>query len=446
MLAAVLREATFHDTRGVEVEVVDDQLDVIDQPWLPPSRCLAGRCAEIVGVQTVTSSLKNGVKLLDEVRQRLPDALTVMGGVGPTPVAEDLVARGSTDVVVRGEGEFVFSALVAGYRTAGRTALRDVPGITFRDESGAVRSNPSPPQIANLDCLPLAARDLVDMAQYRRISRGRAGNLITSRGCSFACAYCYSRHQWGVGQRRHSVERVVREMKLLVDRYGLDRIRIEDDDFLEDRGWAFELCDALEREGLADRAEWEAKARPDHLDDELAARLRRAGCFRLLVGVETLDPALLRRLGRPLKVSLVTHALRCLQRAQIGIQATMILGIPGETDEAMRHTISWLQELLGENPHDIISPCFFVPFNHEVERSMSRRMEFTVEVHDTDAYTGHIPVTSSHACSSDELWGLYDDMTPDRRGRYDRIAHLAPLHEVQRRTAPALAAVVPEVV
>jgi hypothetical protein len=47
--------------------------------------------------------------------------------------------------------------------------------------------------------------------------------------------------------------------------------------------------------------------------------------------------------------------------------------------------------------------------------------------------SGHIPVTSSEACSIEELQALYDDMTPDRRGRYGRVAHLAQLHEVQRR-------------
>src|SRR5205085_2792634 len=95
------------------------------------------------------------------------------------------------------------------------------------------------------DTLPLPARDLVDMHLYRRISRGRAGNVITSRGCSYACAYCYSRHQWGVGQRRHGVERVLREVSILLDEYGFDRIRIEDDDFLEDRQWVVGFCESL---------------------------------------------------------------------------------------------------------------------------------------------------------------------------------------------------------
>jgi methyltransferase len=391
----------------------------------------------VIGVQTVTSSLNNGIKLLDEARALLPGVLTVLGGVGPTPVAARLVATGAADVVVRSEGEVSFSHLVEGWGTARRAALPAVPGITFRDEAGTVVENPGPPRIEPLDQLPLPARDLVDRALYRRISRGRAGNLITSRGCSYACAYCYSRHQWGVGQRRHGIARVLAEMRILAEEHGYARIRIEDDDFLEDRDWVLCLCDALEATGLAENVEWEAKARPDHMDDAVAQRLRRAGCFRLLMGVETLDPVLLRRMSRPVKVDRVERSLDVMARAGIGVQATMILGIPGETDAAMRHTLAWLEARLGDNPHDIVSPCFFVPFHSEVAEAMSRKLDFKIEVHDTDCYTGHVPVTSSDACSLEELQQLYDDMQPDRRGRYRRVAHLAQIDEVKQRVGTA---------
>jgi radical SAM superfamily enzyme YgiQ (UPF0313 family) len=434
-LAATLRAGTFADTRDIEVDVADDQLIAIERALAPPSTCLQSREPDVVAVQTVTSSLNNGVRLLDEARALVPEALTVFGGVGPTPVAADLVAKGAADVVVRGEGEVSFSLLLEGWRTAGRAALPSVPGITFRDEDGTVIENPAPPRIEPLDQLPLPARDLVDMALYRRISRGRAGNLITSRGCSYACAYCYSRHQWGVGQRRHGVERVVTEMRILTEEHGYRRVRIEDDDFLEDRDWVLRFCDALEASGLAEQVEWEAKARPDHMDDAIARRLRRAGCFRLLMGVETLDPMLLRRMSRPVKIERVEQSLDVMARAGIGVQATMILGIPGETDTAMRHTLTWLEARLGDNPHDIVSPCFFVPFHSAVARSMSRKLDFKIEVHDTDCYTGHIPVTSSATCSLDELQQLYDDMQPDRRGRYERVAHLAQIDEVKRRVS-----------
>jgi methyltransferase len=433
-LAATLREGTFHRTEGIDVRYIDDQLYVLDRPLAPPSTFLAGNQPDIVGIQVLTSSLKNGLRLVEETRHHRPGALTVLGGVGATPLAGALVEKDQVDVVVRGEGEFAFSHLVAEYAANGRANFRKVLGITFKDDDGTVVETPNAPQIAALDRLPMPARDLADMDRYRTISRGRAGNLITARGCSYACAYCYSKHQWGVGQRRHSAQRVIAEIRELVERYGFDRIRIEDDDFVEDRDRMRQLCTAIEESGLQGSFEWEAKARPDLIDDEMAQMLRRSGCFRLLVGVETLDWTLLKRIGRPVKVEVTERALATLGRAGIGVQATMSLGIPGETDEAMRATITWLQARLGKNTHDIVSPCFFVPFNHALERDMAKRLDFTVETTDTDCYTGHIPVTSSEGASVEELWTLYNDMKPARRGgKYERIAYLAPLDEVQRR-------------
>lgn len=433
-LAAVLREGTFHDTKGTDVRFIDDQLFVLQRPLATPDEFLRGHRPDIVGIQVLTSSLKNGLKLAAETRHHHPGALVVLGGVGATPTARQLIENDAVDVVVKGEGEVTFSHLVHEFGTNGRKNFRKIRGIVFRDEDGTVVETPAAPQVMRLDKLPKPARDLADMQRYRTISRGRAGNVITSRGCSYACAYCYSKHQWGVGQRRHSADRVMEEIRELVEVHGFDRIRIEDDDFVEDVPRMQELCQAIADSGLQGRFEWEAKARPDLIDDDMARMLRESGCFRLLVGVETLDWSLLKRLGRPVKVEVTERAISSLSNAGIGVQATLILGIPGETDEAMRSTITWLQSRLGDNRHDIVSPCFFVPFHHEVEKDMAKRVEFTLETNDTDCYTGHIPVTSSKGASIDELWQLYDDMTPTRRdGQYKRIAYLADLRTVQTR-------------
>jgi radical SAM superfamily enzyme YgiQ (UPF0313 family) len=433
-IAASVREGTFADTRGITVSVVDEQLDLLKRSPDGAGNWLDKLNADVIGVQVCTSSLKNGVDVLRQARERWPHVLTVLGGTGvaSASVAEALVRDASTDVVVHGEGEATFAELVEAYGAFGRNGIGRVAGLSYRRDDGFVSCTGKRPAITPLDCLPFPARDLVDMAAYRRISRGRAGNLLTSRGCSYACAYCYSKHQWGVGQRRFSVKRTVDEVRILVDEYGLDRIRIEDDDFLEDKSWSASFCAALIESGLSGRMEWEAKARPDHIDPDTLHLLRRAGCFRLLVGVETLDPVLLSRMARPLQVAVVERALDQMHQHGIGVQATLILGIPGESDRAMRHTLEWLDNSL-HHDHDISSPCFFVPFYAEIATAMSRRLPFTVEVDDTDCYTGHIPVASSAACSLHELRALYDDMQASRRGIYERIAHLAQEDEVFHR-------------
>ena len=363
--------------------------------------------------------------------------LTVLGGVGPSAAGADLVEGGEVDVIVHGEGEVAFSKLLVSFRQVGRCGFGNVPGISFLNSSGRCVATPPADPLYNLDALPLPARDMVDMRLYRRVSRGRAGNIVASRGCSYACSYCYSRHHWGRGQRRFGVERVAREVWSMVSDHGVDRIRFEDDDLTENAAWIGELCRRFGATDLPERAEWEGKGRPEHLTPELLGVLRRAGCFRIMMGVETIDESLLRTLDRPMSVATIERAIASAHEAGIAIQATLILGIPGETDRAMRRTLEWLHERL-TGPRDIISPCFFVPFFGAVKRAMSSGSRFHVEVTDRDAYTGHIPVVSSDACSLEELWRLYDDLTPTRhRGLFRRVAKLAPWDEVQHRLEAA---------
>jgi len=436
-IAATLRAGTFHpSTRDVKVEVYDDQL-----VWLCDSSALPGdflkiTVPDILGVQAVTSGISNALDLIARARAKNAGLLGVLGGVGPTQEARRLVSSGAVDVVVRGEGEFVFSALVDSLLKRGRAGLIEVPGITFVGDDGEVVETAAPPLIDDLNRLPTPARDLADMKSYQRISRGRAGNLITSRGCGFSCAYCYSRHHWGIGQRRFSLDRILKEIETLVFDYGFNRVRIEDDDFLESPEWVSLFCEEIKRRNLHKRMEWEAKARPDHATPDRLLQLRSSGCFRLLMGVETLNNKILRRLSRPIAVDLTERALQMMNHAGIGVQATLILGIPGETDSDMRLTLSWLEERL-TGARDIISPCFFVPFSRAVANSVRRRFDFTVEETNLDKYTGHLPITSSPACSIEELQLLYQDLSPTRRGIYPRTAHLAPLPEVLGRLLPA---------
>ncbi|HLJ14268.1 MAG TPA: radical SAM protein [Bryobacteraceae bacterium] len=431
-LAAVLRAGAFHETRGLSVSVVDEQLQLLENGHETAADWLQRYTPDVVGVQVCTSSLKNGLNLLAVVNRQFPHALKVLGGPGVASGAEKVLLQGAVDLVVLGEGEVTFSEVVHSFGTKGHSAWSSIPGIAYvRDDSVPVRTAKREP-LSNLDALPFPARDLVDMDTYRRISHGRGGNLITSRGCSYACAYCYSKHQWGVGQRRYSVRRAVDEIQSMVEDYGISRIRIEDDDFMESQPWLEDFCNSLIERHLSSRIEWEAKARPDHMNLELLTLMRTSGCFRLLMGVETLDPRLLVRLSRPLQIAQLERALDLLRQTGIGVQATLILGIPGETDQAMRYTLSWLNQRLTQK-HDITSPCFFVPFYTEIADAMRRKLPFTIEVSDTDRYTGHIPVVSSPACSLDELLALYEDMQADRRGIYDRIAHLAQQDEVYQR-------------
>jgi len=416
-IAASLREGTFFDTRDVTVTIVDEQLDFLENPDSMPGAWLELVDPDVVGIQAVTATANNAIALAGRVREVLPDCLVVMGGVHPTQAARALCQAGHADVVVQGEGEATFAELLSVYRTSSKRAFHDIPGLSFRDDGGATVTTAPRPPIRDLDRLPPPARDLVDMAKYARISPGRSGNLITSRGCSYACAYCFSRHHWGRLHRRRSVDGVIREMEYLHDEYGMERFRIEDDDFMEDRKWVTAFCSELQSRDWASRLEWDAKARPDHLDDDLAHLLRRSGCFRLLMGVETLNDDLLRRLNRGGRVTVhqIDTALSALKKNDVSVQATLVLGIPGEPVAAMRSTLDWLDDRL--DGRDLICPCFFMPFYSAVGDAMHQVGDYMVHQTSTDYCAGHFPITSSESASLEELTELFEDYHVRRRWR-----------------------------
>ncbi len=69
---------------------------------------------------------------------------------------------------------------------------------------------------------------------------------------------------------------------------------------------------------------------------EWASLLRRAGCRKLFVGLETFDDRLLRLMGKPLNRRLIERSLSELAWAGLPVTVYMIVGFPTETEEEAR--------------------------------------------------------------------------------------------------------------
>lgn len=429
-IASTIRGGTFFDTSHAEIRVVDEQLELIKNPNSLQGINNLDFNPDIIGVQALTSNLNNGIKMVRLFRARYPNALILMGGLSPTQRAEELLLKGIIDVVIHGEGEITFSELVYLYEIEGKKCFSKIKGLSYINVDGKFTKNSPRPNIRNLNILPSPARDLVDMELYKKISYGRSGNIVSSRGCSFVCKYCYSKHQWGVGLRRISVETLISQIREMYEVYGLERIRFEDDDFMENPKYVVEFCNAMIASGLNTKVEWEAKGRPNFMKFENLKLLRKANCFRLMMGVETLDPILLKKMNRGVTAERIERSLNIMNQADIAVQSTVVLGIPGESIESIRYTMEWLDKRL--KGRDIMGPCFFTPWDG-VEKDMKESTEFEIVIKDLDFYTGHMPVTSSSACNYDDLMKLYHDMGRSREGIFNRIAHLTPLEKVNSR-------------
>src|SRR5882672_512803 len=155
--------------------------------------------------------------------------------------------------------------------------------------------------INDLDSLPFPRWDLVTEDRSRKFgikwsSRPVGGGfpLLASRGCPEFCTYCP--HRILAGYRARSIANIIEEMERLCDQYRRPYVIFRDPLFTEQRERCIELCDEIEARGLD--FTFEAETRLDRLDVELLDRLYRAGFRAMSFGVESLDPATLKKSGR----------------------------------------------------------------------------------------------------------------------------------------------------
>lgn len=337
-------------------------LDLHVESWEPAAlveRLRRARPALLL-LDTATPTLELARALAKALRRGLPELPIWAVGQHPSISPEDLLYRGSPfSGVLRGEYEGAITALLEGHP-------EDAPGAAWFDgELGAVRSVGAPHQVMDLDALPPLDPRGLHLERYRmrslhvpRFGRRRWGFLHTSRGCPYQCVFCSPtlRQSYGETYRAQSAPRVVDDLARLHRDHGLDAFYLLDDLFSYDRQRVLEICRLLRRRRLG--LSWVIQTRLDHLDPEVLAALRWAGCCGVKVGVESGSERVLRRLHKGLTPRQVVRIARQVRRAGLCLTACYMLGNPGETLEEMAQTFRLAREVGA----DMIQVGFHTPY------------------------------------------------------------------------------------
>ena len=106
----------------------------------------------------------------------------IFGGIHPTSVPEEVIARSCVDHVCVGEGDRALPALA---RALAANDPAPIANIWSKKDGAVIKGGIAPP--LDLDTLEFADKDIF----YSRYPFFGGGYLISaSRGCPFACAYC----------------------------------------------------------------------------------------------------------------------------------------------------------------------------------------------------------------------------------------------------------------
>lgn len=288
---------------------------------------------DILGISVNSAPhTKYTLALAKSLKRRRPDLVLLVGGQQATFLVEEMLSPGYIDAVIRGEGEFALCEILA----AGE--YRGVAGVSWRDGQG-IRNEPDRPLIQDMDSIFPPARDLLpDRARYR-MGAYRVEGIESSRGCPYGCSFCSIRNFHRGKWRPKSVERVLRDVDDILERYSEPKvIYFADDNFCHDIRRVEALCQGIV-ERKTDAYFW-CQGRVDVLakHPEVVEWMGKAHFSAVLAGLETSNPRQLKESRKGISVEQMHRAVELLHANDIGVWGTFVMGLPGETRDETEAT------------------------------------------------------------------------------------------------------------
>ncbi|MBN1527187.1 MAG: radical SAM protein [Candidatus Omnitrophica bacterium] len=291
---------------------------------------------DLIGITVVLSAtLKCAENIATVAHQVDKDIKIVLGGPHATMVYEDSIKRPWVDYVVRQEGEHTMLELIRGDGLAG------IKGLSYKDAGGEVRHNPARPLIEDLNSLPFPDPGLQLMPVMD--PENNFGMITTSRGCSLACVFCSSPRLWNRKVRFRSVDNVVAEMEFRHDNYGVRRYYFCDDNISINKRFTQGLCRSMIDKGWD--LSWSCEARVRSFDEETLVLMKKAGCKRIKLGVESGSDKVLKFMRKGITVKDVRETVALIEKVGIDLTIYILLGMPVEEPEDIEMTYGLLKEI-----------------------------------------------------------------------------------------------------
>ena len=354
--------ATFVRQKGFSVHVLDAEAEELTpQQTADHVAALNPRLVTVVvyGHQpsASTQNMTGASAIVTAIKERSPETKVLMLGGHVAALPERTLAEERCDFVTRDEGLYGLVDLLTALSDTPDPDLRAIRGLVYRQGAG-VAVNAAAPLIGNLDSdMPGSAWDLLPMTKYRahnwhcfgHLQREPYAAIYTTLGCPYHCSFCciqapFKEGEKGLGlganvnsYRFWSPARVIEEIDLLVNTYGVRNIKFADEMFVLNPRHVMGICDLIIERGY-DLNIW-AYARVDTVKDTMLDKLKRAGFNWLAFGIEAANEGVLADVDKRYPVDQVFETVRKVKTAGINIIGNYIFGLPQDTTETMQETL-----------------------------------------------------------------------------------------------------------
>ncbi len=287
--------------------------------------------APVVGFSCYTWNVAEFLQLITALRESC-EGLTVVVGGPHVQQAEEFLVDDGIDIVVLGEGEITFQALLD---APGREAWGSVDGIAFAADDGAVVRTPTRARTRSLDDFPTAL-DVIELRDAAGKPKYQRAAVETSRGCPFKCAFC----EWGTGaigtkMYQWSLDRFRSDCERLVEG-GIQDIWLCDSNFgalKEDVDKARILVELRRKTGLPSTFATSWHKHHNARVQEIVLMMHQNGLLQHYnLALQTLTPLALELSHRKnMKSNAYEPIAKAMSAEGISIATELIWGLPGDT-------------------------------------------------------------------------------------------------------------------
>jgi radical SAM superfamily enzyme YgiQ (UPF0313 family) len=236
-------------------------------------------------------------------------------------------------IVINGDWEVILAdwlkSLQKKYMSISGVAIK--PEKCWQHIPGEKRINPGEWGLPSLELLPLDEYKKL-YANHQMIA-GIQGSfevsLSISRGCPYKCWYCPVSHKDGNIERRRPVKDVIEFLHTATRDYGFNQIAMFSPCFTLDKEWVNRFCDAVIDTNL--HVSWRCVTTQVDIDKVTIQKMASAGCWRIGIGIETLNPKLQSLIGKPVDIFRLSELFERLNQAGIKPMCFLLDGLPGQS-------------------------------------------------------------------------------------------------------------------
>lgn len=319
---------------------------------------------DILAFSVVTNQWNYAKQLAAWAKESLSVPI-VCGGVHALVSGREILETGLFDYIFRGESEDAFLEFVE--KLSRGKPIDDVSNLGLITK-GIIKINPVGP-LPDLEHLPFKDYTIMDFQKLIDAKKGWVG-LMTSRGCPFACTYCFNhkmvsayRHDLNCTFkelnyiRRLRVDQIINDIQYLLKNFQrINTIIFDDDIFTFDKAYIKEFCREYKK---ICNIPFVVNAHVKMFDEELAADLKSANCIVVKFGVESGSEKIRKSiLNRHMTNEEIIRAIHIVNKAGMHSSVFVIIGFPHETKENLYETL----QLLGEARPGRFRWTFFFPY------------------------------------------------------------------------------------